>query len=319
MGQFGSHRPPQDIAFAPARSIAQAVDALQTHVTVQSSATGAGGASLVLVCPGTSQGSIRDRCHTHVSVASTSTQQPKFHVALTMRSTLTWVCNPSTSFHPLPPCAILFGCRKACQGVSVEVCDGKHGSSCQLACSGTKLLPAGACPYLWHLAGLAHVAAGLARRPPTILAAGSSKGHGRAGLQGRGAGLAHVAAGPARRPPTILATGSSKGHGRAGLQGQGAGLAHVAARGSPHNHCWRLVAMHHMFVRITCSCRPPCCRSLVQGACPMVHAIFVCFLQGSRAQLLLHEKDEDFMELEVAAIRHSLQLAGQGATPKLSD
>ncbi|GFH11607.1 hypothetical protein HaLaN_07137 [Haematococcus lacustris] len=25
MGQFGSHRPPQDIAFAPARSIAQAV------------------------------------------------------------------------------------------------------------------------------------------------------------------------------------------------------------------------------------------------------------------------------------------------------
>ncbi|GFH07665.1 hypothetical protein HaLaN_02497 [Haematococcus lacustris] len=52
MGQFGSHRPPQDIAFAPARSIAQAVDALQNHVTVQSSATGAGGASLVLVCPG---------------------------------------------------------------------------------------------------------------------------------------------------------------------------------------------------------------------------------------------------------------------------
>ncbi|GFH18944.1 hypothetical protein HaLaN_15822 [Haematococcus lacustris] len=88
MGQFGSHRPPQDIAFAPARSIAQAVpvslassmadgggrrclsadepivvvsitghrkncssDALQTYVTVQSNATGAGGASLVLVCP----------------------------------------------------------------------------------------------------------------------------------------------------------------------------------------------------------------------------------------------------------------------------
>ncbi|GFH31878.1 hypothetical protein HaLaN_31001 [Haematococcus lacustris] len=75
MGQFGSHRPSQDIAFAPARSIAQAVavslasstaamvvgedvyprmslyDALQNHVTVQSSATGAGGASLVLVCP----------------------------------------------------------------------------------------------------------------------------------------------------------------------------------------------------------------------------------------------------------------------------
>ncbi|GFH31419.1 hypothetical protein HaLaN_30464, partial [Haematococcus lacustris] len=72
-------------------------DALQNHVTVQSSATGAGGASLVLVCPGTSQGSIRDRWHTHVSVASTSTQQPKFHVALTMRSALTWVCNPPSS------------------------------------------------------------------------------------------------------------------------------------------------------------------------------------------------------------------------------
>ncbi|KAJ9517958.1 hypothetical protein QJQ45_004272 [Haematococcus lacustris] len=59
--------------------------------------------------------------------------------------------------------------------------------------------------------------------------AGSSKGQGGAGLQGQGAGLAHVAAGPARRPPTILAAGSSKGQGGAGLQGQGAGLAHVAA------------------------------------------------------------------------------------------
>ncbi|GFH16929.1 hypothetical protein HaLaN_13450, partial [Haematococcus lacustris] len=57
------------------------IDALQNHVTVQSSATGAGGASLVLVGPGTSQGSIRDRWHTHVSVGSTSTQQegmPRF-------------------------------------------------------------------------------------------------------------------------------------------------------------------------------------------------------------------------------------------------
>ncbi|GFH22871.1 hypothetical protein HaLaN_20393 [Haematococcus lacustris] len=77
MGQFGSHRPPQDIAFAPDRSIAQAVsvslasssaamvvgedvsprmslyDEFQNHVTVQSSATGAGGASIVLVCSGT--------------------------------------------------------------------------------------------------------------------------------------------------------------------------------------------------------------------------------------------------------------------------
>ncbi|GFH06464.1 hypothetical protein HaLaN_01097, partial [Haematococcus lacustris] len=50
-------------------------DALQNHVTVQSSATGAGGASIVLVCPGTSKGSIRDRWHTHVSVANPSTQQ----------------------------------------------------------------------------------------------------------------------------------------------------------------------------------------------------------------------------------------------------
>ncbi|GFH17672.1 hypothetical protein HaLaN_14355, partial [Haematococcus lacustris] len=40
---------------------------------------------------------------------------------------------------------------------------------------------------------------------------------------------------------------------------------------------------------------------------------------GSRAQLLLHQKDEHFMELEVAAIQHSLQLVGQGATPKLRD
>ncbi|KAJ9532524.1 hypothetical protein QJQ45_010597 [Haematococcus lacustris] len=50
--------------------------------------------------------------------------------------------------------------------------------------------------------------AGPARRPPTILAAGSSKGQGGTGLQGQGAGLAHVAAGPAQRPPTILAAGS---------------------------------------------------------------------------------------------------------------
>ncbi|GFH08916.1 hypothetical protein HaLaN_03960 [Haematococcus lacustris] len=39
---------------------------VQHHVTVQSSATVAGG---------TSQGSIRDHCHTHVSVANPSTQQ----------------------------------------------------------------------------------------------------------------------------------------------------------------------------------------------------------------------------------------------------
>ncbi|GFH09894.1 hypothetical protein HaLaN_05119, partial [Haematococcus lacustris] len=82
MGQFGSHRPPQDIAFAPSRSIAQAMhrtncssDALQNHVTVQSSATGAGGASIALVCSGTSKGSIRDRWHTRVSVANPPTQQ----------------------------------------------------------------------------------------------------------------------------------------------------------------------------------------------------------------------------------------------------
>ncbi|GFH12242.1 hypothetical protein HaLaN_07886, partial [Haematococcus lacustris] len=76
MGQFGSHRPPQDIAFAPARSIAQAVSvSLASSSAAMSSATGAGGASIVLGCSGTSQGSIRDRWRTHVSVASTSTQQ----------------------------------------------------------------------------------------------------------------------------------------------------------------------------------------------------------------------------------------------------
>ncbi|GFH08843.1 hypothetical protein HaLaN_03874 [Haematococcus lacustris] len=46
----------------------------------------------------------------------------------------------------------------------------------------------------------------------------------------------------------------------------------------------------------------------MQGACPMV----------SRAQPLQHQKDEHSMDLEIA-IRHGLQLAGQGATPKLSD
>ncbi|GFH31525.1 hypothetical protein HaLaN_30586, partial [Haematococcus lacustris] len=84
----GAHRP--RIAAAPGRTGQNAYrSTVQPHVTVQSSATGAGGASTVLVISSTSQGSIRDRWHTHVSVASTSTLHPKFHVALTMRSTLT--------------------------------------------------------------------------------------------------------------------------------------------------------------------------------------------------------------------------------------
>ncbi|GFH33378.1 hypothetical protein HaLaN_32743, partial [Haematococcus lacustris] len=62
MGQFGSHRPPQDIAFAPARSIAQAVSVSLASSTAAMGRvgksrdcpvepTGAGDASIVLVCP----------------------------------------------------------------------------------------------------------------------------------------------------------------------------------------------------------------------------------------------------------------------------
>ncbi|KAJ9512411.1 hypothetical protein QJQ45_012968 [Haematococcus lacustris] len=69
-----------------------------------------------------------------------------------------------------------------------------------------------------------------------------------------------------------------------------------------------------------------CCVQLCQrryqaanGAPPFSQEPPPAARMGSRAQLLQHQKDEHSMELAVAAIRHGLQRAGQGATPKLSD